>query len=123
MKVYGANIRCAICDAHPFPDNPATTRETFDLQRLGLNGLPAESPAPGEWRCEAHPIANQDLPVRRAPRRAPTAALTDFENLIASEAGLLEEAAADEDAVPGALITFREEVARGLASLRKAVAA
>lgn len=75
---------------------------------MALRGAPDRKPRlTGEAR--ASPRAN-----RGADR------LREF---IASEAGLLEEAAADEDAVPGALITFREEVARGLASLRKAVAA
>lgn len=42
-KSYGAQIFCSVCHAEPFPDNPATTRETFDLLRIG-----------GDWFCERH---------------------------------------------------------------------
>jgi hypothetical protein len=41
MKVFGANIRCATCDAQPFPDNPETTRETLDLLKVD-----------DRWLCE-----------------------------------------------------------------------
>jgi hypothetical protein len=65
-KVYGAGIKCVACGAEPYPDDPATTRETFTLLRLDSNGRPADSPQPGEWFCEQHLIAKQDLPAKRA---------------------------------------------------------
>jgi hypothetical protein len=40
-KSYGAQIFCRVCHAEPFPDDPATTRET--LPRVG-----------GDWFCERH---------------------------------------------------------------------
>jgi hypothetical protein len=43
VKIYGAGIFCSICHAEPFPDDPATIRETFDLLRVN-----------GEWFCEQH---------------------------------------------------------------------
>ena len=49
-KVYGASIFCSVCHAEPFPDDPATTRETFDLLRVD-----------GAWFCERH----------RPPKTAP----------------------------------------------------
>jgi hypothetical protein len=42
-KVYGARIYCRVCHAEPWPDDPATTRETFDLLRVD-----------GDWLCEEH---------------------------------------------------------------------
>jgi hypothetical protein len=41
MKVFGAGIRCSRCDAQPFPDDPETTRESFDLLKVD-----------GAWLCE-----------------------------------------------------------------------
>jgi hypothetical protein len=125
MKTYGANIWCAFpdCHAEPYPDDPRTTRETFSLLRLGPNGRPAESPAPGEWRCEEHRIPEQDLPAKRAPRAAPGEALSDFENVLGAEMACLGEEVADGDRsdAKAALEVFQREVGRSLASLRKAV--
>jgi hypothetical protein len=125
MKSYNANIWCTFpgCHAEPYPDDPTTTRETFSLLRLGPNGLPAASPSPGQWRCEQHPIAKEDLPTKRAPRAALPEALTDFENIVAAESARLggEVAAGDRDDPEAALAAFKQEVGRGLASLRKAV--
>ena len=120
MKSYNADIRCTICGAEPWPSNPVI-RETFALLRLGPNGVPAASPAIGEWRCELHLIAKSDLPARRAPRAAPIEALTDFENIVAAESARLGEEVGHGDDAMDALATFQEEIERGLASLRKAV--
>ena len=124
-KSYNANIWCAYpgCHAEPWPSDP-NIRETFSLLRLGPNGRSADSPSPGEWRCERHLIPQQDLPAKRAPRAAQIEALTDFENLVAAEGARLEEevTALDGGAVEiPAFATYFSEIARGLASLRKAV--
>jgi hypothetical protein len=42
MKIFGAGIKCVVCDAQPFPDDPAV-RETFDLLKID-----------GAWLCELH---------------------------------------------------------------------
>jgi hypothetical protein len=41
MKVFGAGIKCSVCDAQPFPDDPTRTRESFDLLKVD-----------GVWLCE-----------------------------------------------------------------------
>jgi hypothetical protein len=124
MKTYGANIWCAFpgCHAEPWPSDP-NIRETLSLLRLGPSGRPAESPAPGEWRCEKHPIAKGDLPTKLAPRAAPLEALAYFENIVAAESARLGEevTAGDRDDAEAALAAFQQEIGRGLASLRKAV--
>jgi hypothetical protein len=122
MKVYTSNIWCAFpgCHAEPWPSNPVI-RETFSSLRLGPNGLPAETPSPGEWRCELHPIAKADLPTKLATRAAPLEALTDFENTVAAESARLGEevAAGNRDDAEAALAAFQQEIGRSLASLRK----
>ena len=51
----GAGIFCVACGARPYPElGPPGTRQDFGLMRLGRNGRPAESPAPGEWFCPQH---------------------------------------------------------------------
>jgi hypothetical protein len=40
-KVYGAGIKCSVCGAEPWPDDPAKTRESFDLLKID-----------GVWLCE-----------------------------------------------------------------------
>jgi hypothetical protein len=121
-KTFGARILCSVCSAQPWPSDPAV-RETFSLLRLGPNGRPADSPAPGEWRCEAHPIAEQDLPAKRAPRVAPVEALTSFGNVIEVEIARLGEEVAHGDRLDAeeALAAFQKEIERGFDSLRKAV--
>ena len=123
MKSYNAGIYCQTCHAEPWPDPGSGFRETFSLIRLGPNGLPADSPAPGEWRCEEHPIAKSGLPARRTSRVTPLEALADFENVVAAESARLGEevTAGDRDDAEAALAAFQQEVGRGLASLRKAV--
>jgi hypothetical protein len=69
-KTYGAGIRCAICDAQPWPDDPAI-RESFNLTR-----------SDDGWRCELHA-----LPGKRARVSAsPLAALAEVERLVMDEA-------------------------------------
>jgi hypothetical protein len=122
-KTYGANIRCCICGAEPWPDNPAT-RECFDLGRFGPDGRPAESPTVGEWRCDEH--RPERLPKQLLSRDAasPTEALHEFERLLATEGARLDEALAslDDDFAEIAVKAFHEEIARGLTDLRKASA-
>ena len=124
QKSYGANIWCTFprCHAEPWPSVP-DIRETFFLLRLGPNGRPADSPAKGEWRCEAHPIPEQDLPTKRACRAAPLEALAEFENVVTPESARLGEevAVGNRDDAEAALAAFHQEIGRGLASLRKAV--
>jgi hypothetical protein len=122
MKRFGAFVVCSICSAQPWPTD-AAIRETFSLLRLGPDGRPAETPSKGEWRCEEHPIARQDLPAERAPRASPIEALTNFENLLTAESARLSEEVVTghpDDAVT-ALASFQQEVGRGFAELRKAV--
>ena len=124
QKSYGANIWCTFpgCHAEPWPSVP-DIREAFSLLRLGPNGRPAGSPAKGEWRCEAHPIPEQDLPTKRAPRAASVEALGDFENVVAAEIARLGEevAAGNRDDAEAALVAFQQEIGRGFDSLRKAM--
>jgi hypothetical protein len=91
-KTYGASIRCAICGAEPWPSSDV--RETFSLTRYGPNGLPSDSPAPGEWRCEEHPIASQTKRVRATP----TEALADFQDILEAEIARLGNEASDRGA-------------------------
>ena len=120
-KTSDAFIHCAVCGALPWPSDPAI-RETFSLLRLGPNGHPADSPSEGEWRCEQHPIAKQDLPAKRAPRASGSEALTDFENVLEVEIAHLGEEVAHGDRLDAesALVAFKQEIGRGLAALRKA---
>jgi hypothetical protein len=121
-KTFGAGIACGVCGARPWPTD-AGVRETFSLLRLGPTGRPAESPSPGEWRCEQHLIPEQDMPAKRAPRAAPAEALADFGDVIETELGHLREEIADggRGEAMSALAACRQEIERGLASLRKAV--
>jgi hypothetical protein len=93
------------------------------LVRLGPDGRPADSPTPGEWRCEEHPIAKSGLPAKRAPRAAPAEALTDFGSALETELGHLSEEIADGDRgeAMSALVAFRREIERSFAALQKAM--
>jgi hypothetical protein len=124
MKTYGANIRCSACGAQPWPDNFAT-RESFNLRRFGPHGYAAETPSPGEWRCELHfPAPGQPSAAKpRVARVASDEALANFERVFADEAARLDEAIADQDGAASALEAFRQEVERALAAARKAVLA
>jgi hypothetical protein len=116
---FGAGIYCSVCLARPWATDPGV-RETYDLRRLGPDGCPSESPSPGQWFCELHrPLKPPAVPRQQLARIPAAEALEDFENLIESEAGFLEEAVVDQDDIPSGLKAFREEVTRGLASLRK----
>ena len=103
---YGANIRCTVCGAMPWPADP-TTRETFDLLKID-----------GEWFCELHRPARKRASRPAAP--SPLEALAEFERLLAGELDRLEEAIDDRD---GAVDACRAELSRGLADLKKAIAA
>jgi hypothetical protein len=59
VKSYGANIRCSVCGAEPYPDDP-TTRETFELKRYACG-----------WRCE------RNLPKASERRAASASAAAD----------------------------------------------
>lgn len=124
MKTYAANIRCSACGAEPWPDGPAV-RESFNLRRFGANGHPAESPSPGEWRCELHfPAPGQPSAAKpRVARIASAEALANFERVFTDETARLDEAIADQDGTASALETFRQEIGRALAAARKAVLA
>ncbi len=115
MKNFGAHIVCRECGAQPYPDNPTTTRETFDLMRVGEN-----------WLCERCRPAAQ----KRAPRpvaASPLAALTDFENVFQTEGARMMDTIEDygDDLEAWALDAFRAysaEISRALSELRKALA-
>jgi hypothetical protein len=119
LPVLGARVLCIFCAAMPFPCCEEV-REDFTLRRFDDLGRPCESPEKGLWACELHQ-PQLSAPKPRSARVAPAEAMVDFETLVASEVALLEEAAVDEDDVPSAINTFREEVARGLAAFRKAI--
>ena len=110
MKTYGARIYCSVCHAEPYPDNPRTTRETFDLARVG-----------DDWFCEQHRPAKKE----RAPRVAaakPLEALGVFEELLEAQvARLLDETTGDDDPVVAALEASQQELGRGFAELKKAL--
>jgi hypothetical protein len=120
LPVLGAGIICVTCGAMPVPCC-GKVQQDFTLRRFDDLGRPSESPGEGLWTCERH-RPQLSAPKPRVARVVPVEALVDFENLIASEAVLLEEAATDQDDVPSALKAFREEITRGLAELKKAVA-
>jgi hypothetical protein len=119
-KTWGAGIRCTVCAASPWPDDPAT-RESFDLRRYGPNGAPAASPAPGSWFCERHVPPRRDIP--RAAGVTPFEALAEFERLFSAQGARLKAALRghDDDDSQVAFEAYRE-LERGLASLKTAVA-
>jgi hypothetical protein len=119
LPTLGARVVCIVCAAMPFPCCEEVWGD-FTLRRFDDLGRPSESPEKGLWACERH-RPQLSAPKPRVARVVPVEALDDFENLVASEAALLEEAAADQDNVPSAVRAFREEVTRGLASFRKAI--
>jgi hypothetical protein len=103
MKTYGAEIYCRApgCHAEPYPDDPATTRETFDLVRVGE-----------EWRCELH-----RSPQRRASRAVaatPRQALARLEETLAG---------VDNDDVARALNEVKRAIAAQTARAEKAAQA
>jgi hypothetical protein len=121
LPMLGARVLCIVCAAMPFPCC-GEVREDFTLRRFDALGRPSESPEKGLWACELHQ-PRLLAPKPRSPRVTPAEAMVDFETLVASEVALLEEAAVDQDDVPSALKTFREEITRGLAAFRKGIAA
>lgn len=122
-KTYGAGIRCSICGAEPYPPDDPAIRETFNLTRLGPDGRAAEGLEPGAWFCEQHLPAKQSGSAKRECA-ASGSALANFEEILEAEGARLEEALKDrdDDGAENALTTYRREVARALAGLRKAFA-
>ena len=116
MKIYGANIRCSVCGAQPWPSDPAV-RETFDLRRVDDG-----------WFCELHRPPKEKR-ASRPVAAMPLEALTAFENIIAAEGARLVAAIEDygdgsdtiEARALDAVRAYSAEIARGAASLRKAV--
>jgi hypothetical protein len=110
MKTFGAGIFCSVCSAQPYPNNPATTRESFDLQRVN-----------GEWFCERCRPAQKR--AARPVASSPLEALRQFEQLLEGERARFEGALVEDCEDCGYLIDdFRvcsDEIARGLAELRK----
>ena len=66
MKTRGAEIRCALCGAEPWPDD-ASVRVTFDLIKLDAKDRPTGGEE-GRWVCEACPPRARG--VAQARRRA-----------------------------------------------------
>lgn len=105
MKTFGANIRCS-CGAQPYPDNPTTTRESFDLVKIG-----------NEWYCERCRPAEQ----KRAPRivaATPLAAVAEFERTFAIATARLEATLANRDID---IEAYCRELAPAFAALKKAI--
>lgn len=112
-------IACRVCGARPWPPAGSGVRETFSLRYFSPNGAPIAASEPGAWCCEQHYPPR--TPSRRPAATSPTAALTEFERLLASELARLAEAV-DDDA--GATIeTIRAEIKRGLGNFKKILAA
>ena len=106
--------------AMPFPCCERVQQD-FTLCRFDALGCPSQSPEKGLWACERH-RPQLSGPAPRIARIGPTEALIDLEILISTETALLEDWVADQEGDPGALKTLREEITRGLAALKKAVA-
>jgi hypothetical protein len=111
MKTYGAFILCKTCGAQPHPDDPMTTRETFDLRKVD-----------DSWFCELHRPPKE----KRAPRIAagsPLEALTEFERLFSTQGARLGKAlrSRNDDGGETALEAYRSAIERGFASLKKAI--
>ena len=111
-KIYGAHIFCRTCHAEPFPGDPASTRESFDIRRIA-----------GDWFCERHRPKEKNVPKERILRAAPL-----VEVVIEFEAELTAQGAALADAIDGdgsakeALEIFLQKIARGLLELKRAAA-
>lgn len=120
LPVLGASIICVTCGAMPFPCCERVQQD-FTLCRFDALGCPSQSPEKGLWACERH-RPQLSGPAPRIARIGPTEALIDLEILISTETALLEDWVADQEGDPGALKTLREEITRGLAALKKAVA-
>jgi hypothetical protein len=114
MKTFGAGVFCATCNAQPYPDDPTTTRETFDLVRIG-----------DDWFCERH----RPPTPKRVPRVTGDATLDQFERRFADLTARFETAIAfdmDENNradLYGAFAAYRDEIRRSLTEVRKALAA
>lgn len=110
MKSRGANVFCSVCHAEPYPDDPSTTRETFDLIHVD-----------DAWFCEQHRPAKQMRPSRIAAA-TPLAALAEFERVCEAESARFEEVLVedDNDLLPE-FKAYSSEVARALAEVRKAL--
>lgn len=110
---------CDVCGARPWPPAGSGVRGTFSLRYFSPNGVPTAASEPGAWRCEQH------YPPRTQPARpaatSPTAALIEFERLLASELARLEEAV-DDDA-SATIKTIRAAVKRGVGEFKKILAA
>ena len=122
---YGANIRCSVCGAMPYPTDPAV-RECFDLRRVNSAGEFSASPAPGVWLCPEHAPTKQPT-ARRAIQGTPLEAVAEFERLFADEASRLVEALPGDDDdnrddAKAAFDDFRREIERGLGQLKEVVA-
>jgi hypothetical protein len=122
-KSYGADIRCVVCGAMPYPTDPAV-RECFELRRFNAAGEISESPAVGSWYCLEHAPAKSKR-AARAVRGSPLEALAEFELLLADESARLmgmfpdDGNAADAEA---AFDTYRREIERGLGQLKATIA-
>jgi hypothetical protein len=63
VKIRGADIRCVVCGAEPWPDDPGV-RETFDLIKLDAKDRPTGGDE-GRWVCEACPPRARVARMRR----------------------------------------------------------
>ena len=109
MKIYGANIRCSVCGAEPWPSDPAV-RETFDLRRVDDG-----------WFCELHRPPKEKR-ASRPVAATPLEALAEFERLLEAEGAHLEAAIVhDSDDLLPEFKAYSSEVARAFAEVRKAL--
>jgi hypothetical protein len=112
MKTFGAGIVCSICSAQPYPDNPTTTRESFDLALVD-----------GSWFCEQCRPAKVKSPPRPVVA-SPIDALGECERQVeAASAGFRETLVEDLNSdLASDFKLFSDQVARACAEAKKAVA-
>jgi hypothetical protein len=115
-------ISCTVCGARPWPSEPGV-RETFSLRRYGPDGIPAETPAPGEWFCERHIPEQKSVPKPRSVRTSAKDVVIDLERVLEGEDAHIDDAIAERDNISETLRASRKEIARSLTALKQAVGA
>ena len=108
MKIFGAGIRCEVCSAQPYPDDPSI-RETFSLTKVA-----------DAWYCEEHVPSKRER-VARAATATPAEALDAFEAALGTENGRFQEALVGDHAdLAAAFKAYVDKVRRALAEVKNA---